>query len=286
LGLDCCGTIVQLPPNCSNPELKVGDVVLGRVFGTLAEYAIVDTSRAAKMPMNWTPAEAAALPTACGTAFDGFQLAGMLPPDASMPEDAPVSTLLVIGASGGCGLMALQLAKGLAIPRVVGICSAKNAELCLANGASEVVPYDDQLKLETFLKDNAGKIDVIYDAASYSGGSEDYCDNKMVWALLSGERLASSYIALNGPVSSFFKAATMGKVLGLRLQKNVVLNPKLDAAYLKLGMEILDKAQLKPVIDSSYELSEPGVQDAYKKLKSRRARGKIVVSVSEPDHGL
>jgi NADPH:quinone reductase-like Zn-dependent oxidoreductase len=77
----------------------------------------------------------------------------------------------------------------------------------------------------------------------------------------------------------------MGKVLGFRLQKNVVLSAKLDRAHLRLGMDILDKAKLRPVIDSSFELSESGVQDAYKKLKSRRARGKIVVSVSEPDHG-
>jgi NADPH:quinone reductase-like Zn-dependent oxidoreductase len=286
LGLDWCGTIVQLPPNCNNPELlKVGDIVFGRVHGTLAEYAVVDTAMATKMPAHWTPAEAAALPTACGTALDGFQLAGMLPPDARMPEEAPVSTLLVIGASGGCGLMAVQLAKGMAIPRVVGICSTKNTELCLANGASEVVPYDDPVKLEAFLKDNIGKIDVIYDAASYSGASEDYCDNKKVLALLSGDRLTSSYVALNGALTSFVKAATIGKLLGFTLQKKLVLSPKIDPAHLKLGLDLMDKGNLKPVIDSSYELSEPGVQEAYKKLKSRRATGKIVVEVSMPDNG-
>jgi NADPH:quinone reductase-like Zn-dependent oxidoreductase len=95
--------------------------------------------------------------------------------------------------------------------------------------------------------------------------------------------LTSSYVALNGSLTSFVKAFTIGKLLGFKLQKKLVLTPKIDPAHLKLGLDLMNKANLKPVIDSSYELSEPGVQEAYKKLKSRRTTGKIVITVSMPD---
>ncbi|CAB9506869.1 furan-3-one reductase [Seminavis robusta] len=283
-GSDLCGTIVELPPSYSG-DLKVGDVVVGTGAGSLAEYTIADVSRVTKLPAHWSPEEGAGLPVACGTALAGFQTAGMLPEDLSMPDKPLISSLLVIGSSGGCGLTALQLAKGLTIPRVIGICSSKNADLCRTHGATEIVPYDDQDQMDTFLKENAGKVDVIYDAASASGGvGEDYCDNPLVLALLSNEaNTASPYILLNTPILKGAKMLAFGNVLGFKLQQSIVVGPKFHDAGLQLGIEILDKAGLKPLINTSQGLTETSVVEGYKSLKSRRTKGKIVISISSPE---
>lgn len=53
----------------------------------------------------------------------------------------PEMRLLVIGASGGCGLAALQLARALGTKAIVAVCSASSAELCLTHGATRVVDY-------------------------------------------------------------------------------------------------------------------------------------------------
>ena len=54
---------------------------------------------------------------------------------------------------------------------------------------------------------------------------------------------------------------------------------------LTLAMELLDKAGLKPAIDSVLEFNQQGVEEGYKKLKSRRVQGKLVVKVSSPEKG-
>lgn len=286
LGLDMCGTIVALPPNCSNPDLKIGDVVVGPInmgfSGSLAEYAVCNASKVAKLPSGWSVEEGAAIPIAVGTAMEGFRQAGVLQAYEEAPDKAPLSSILVIGASGGCGTTTLQLAKGMGIERIVGICSSKNADLCKANGATEIVPYDDKEAMEKFLYENEGKIEMIYDTASYSGAGEDYCDNKQVLALLPPKSRHSRYIQLNGSNTTKVHAVTLGMVLSNK--RSLIVLPSFSGEGMKLGMELMDKAKVKPIVDTSHAFSKEGVVEAYKQLKSRRTKGKIVISISKPEN--
>jgi len=289
-GMDVCGTIVALPPNCKNPDLKVGDVILGLptlgFAGGLSEYTVCYASKVVKLPRGWTVEEGAAMPVACSTAMDGFRQAGVLDVYQKNPEKPPISSILVIGASGGCGIVALQLAKGMGIPTIVGICSAKNADLCRANGATQVVPYDDPTALEKFLDDTKGQIEMIYDTASYGGAGalfgadeDPYCYNPKVVALLPETSRHSRYIQLNGSMRTKVHAVTLGLVHSR--QRSLIVLPNFSG--MQLGMELMEKANMKPIIDNQHEFSKEGVTQAYKELKSRRAKGKIVISISKKE---
>jgi len=283
-GIDCCGKVTKVGVNAAS-SFQVGDVVVGAAklpyAGSMADYSVAEASKVAKLPEGWTVEEGAAVPTAYDTALTGFTDAGILQKYKENPDKPPVESILVIGASGGCGTAALQLAKGMRIPRIIGICSSKNAKFCTDNGASEVVAYDDSGTMEAFLKNNAGKIDVVYDSASGSGGGEKYSQDPKIFALLKekdGGDKKASYLVLNGPAHHWLRNFILGSPTSD--PRLAMVLTKHSTEDLSLAMELIGKAKLKPVLDSSVELSEEGVKEGYAKLKSRRAKGKIVVNVS------
>jgi NADPH:quinone reductase-like Zn-dependent oxidoreductase len=286
-GIDCCGTVTKAGKDAS---LEVGDVVFGVAkmpqSGSIAEYTIAGASTVAKLPKDWTVEEGTSIGTAYNTALTGFQEAGMIQKYEENPEKPPVESILVIGASGGCGIAALQLAKGMGIPKIIGICSSKNAQFCKDNGATDIIAYDDNDAVEKFLKEEAGNIDIIYDSATSSGGGETYSQNEKFLNLLKQPKTSDaattpSYLTLNGPASHWLRKFTLGKPTS---------DPRLclvltqhSTEFLELVVELLGKAKLKPVLDCVCEFTENGVSEGYKKLKSRRAKGKIVVKISDPD---
>jgi len=129
-GIDCCGTIEKVGSKVK--ELQVGDVVIGPAkSGSMAEFATASASKIAKLSTGWSVEEGAAIPVAYDTAMTAFDEAGMNESYKNSPDKPPVDSILVIGASGGCGVAALHLAKGMGIKRIVGICSSKNVCMTL-----------------------------------------------------------------------------------------------------------------------------------------------------------
>ncbi|OQR88515.1 hypothetical protein THRCLA_10272, partial [Thraustotheca clavata] len=100
----------------------VGDHVFGRTHGSLADYTLCKASEIAHLPPSYSLIEGAALPTTYITGYQvlvkhGFQ------------KD---QSLLILGASGGCGTAAIQLAKALGASEIIGVCSKANEELVLS----------------------------------------------------------------------------------------------------------------------------------------------------------
>jgi len=289
-GIDVCGTVTEVGASVS--DVKIGDVVIAAAkipaHGAMAEFTVAGADKLVLLPSDWTVEEGAAIPVAYNTAITGFEKAGMIETYKTDSEKSPVDSILVIGASGGCGTAALQLAKGMKISRIIGICSSKNDQFCKDHGATEIVAYDDAAAMESFLKDNAGKIDVIYDAASSSGGGEDYFGNSQVVGLLKqGKKSVSSsttttpYVILNAGLSQWARTFALGKPtsdprIGLVMGEH-------SKEKFSLVLELLGKAKLKPAIDCTLEFTEQGVQEGYDKLHSRRAKGKIVVKMATLD---
>jgi NADPH:quinone reductase-like Zn-dependent oxidoreductase len=87
-----------------------------------------------------------------------------------------VEKVLVIGASGGCGSAAVQLAKALGVAEVVAVCSGKNRAVCLEMGANTVVDYTTQTLADA---GPPGTFDLVYDTATGSGAGEDYTADAM-----------------------------------------------------------------------------------------------------------
>eukprot|EP01083_Nonionella_stella_P032656 89373_1 len=183
----------------------------GRVVGSLSEYAEINSEEVAQKPDSLQFDEAAAIPTAYLTGLQSLRA-------GNVKEN---STVLIIGASGGCGVAGVQLANGLGATRIVGICSGKNFEFVQEmsgikkeDNKLELVDYTDDTAMDTFMKENVGKFDCvydtfmkenvgkfdcIYDTATGSGKGEAYIDSMM--HLL--KENTGEYTQINGPTGDW-----------------------------------------------------------------------------------
>ena len=287
VGIDFCGTIDEVGDQVK--DFKEGDVVVGAAkipdAGSMAEYTIAKADHIAHLPEGWTVEEGAAIPTAYDTAMTGFERAGIIEKyKSNTNNEPPTDSILVIGSCGGCGTAALQLAKGMGIPRIIGISSKKNVDFCKQNGATEVVPYDDTKVLDAFLEENKSKIGLIYDAATQSGGGEKYSSNQRILDLLKakkGDKEAKpTYPVLNGGPTHWLRNFTLGSPTSDPRISLIITEHSTER--LSTVIELLDKAKMRPVVSETFELNEEGLTNGYEKLKSRRTKGKIVIKVSEP----
>ena len=120
VGFDVSGVIEKVGADVK--DFQVGDDVFGSVSvvnresGSLAEYAVLKMDGVAKKPEWLSFQHAAALPIAYLTGYQSLQM-------GNVKEG---SSVLVIGASGGCGVAGVQLANAMGATRIVGICSGKN----------------------------------------------------------------------------------------------------------------------------------------------------------------
>jgi NADPH:quinone reductase-like Zn-dependent oxidoreductase len=163
LGIDFAGTIVAVGPEVD--AYRVGDDVMGalRLWGADAEYIVVrprdGRAAVALKPPSVSYAEAAAASFAGLIALAGMTTHGGLATKAN-------AHVLVIGASGGVGHLAVQIAKrGIGAAFVVGVCSSKNEEFVRRCGADYVVAYD-RTPIESIPSRHPewqGRFDLIFD---------------------------------------------------------------------------------------------------------------------------
>lgn len=241
-------------------DFKVGDAVFGRAKGTLAETCVASAQTMAKKSDALSFSEAAALPVAYVTGLNGLKTAKV----------TQGSSVLVIGASGGCGIAALQLAKAMGAERIVAICSGKNINLVKEAGATEAVDYTNKEELDTFFRENHGKFDCVYDAATGSGHGEAYTSVSM--PLLTEN--TGEYLQLNGGATVWIRALSKT----LPKHQNMVLTDMTKANLEEVG-SLMESSGAKPYL-SPHLFTEEGVKDGFELLKSRRATGKIVFDVS------
>lgn len=252
-GFDVSGTVVEVGSGASG--FAVGDLVHARVDGgagaTCAEFVAADASLVVKVPEGMGLAEAAALPLAGLTALQGLRDQALLPMTGARER------VLVVGASGGVGHLALQIAKASGA-LVSAVCSGRNAALATSLGADEVIDYT--LADPWTLK---GPWDVILDCVG---------DDPAPWTprLAGGGRYVST---LPGP-----------RVL-LRQALNPFNSKKVRAVLVKskaADLAVLDglfsAGKLKIVADERFALDE--LPKAWERSKSGRTVGKIVVQVA------
>jgi NADPH:quinone reductase-like Zn-dependent oxidoreductase len=164
LGIDFSGTVVAVGSEVAG--YKIGDDVMGafRLWGADAEYVVVRPSSrhtaVALKPPSVSYVEAGAVSFAGLLAFAGIVTHGGLMTKAN-------AWVLVIGASGGVGHLAVQIAKrGMGASLVVGVCSSKNEEFVRHCGADDVIAYD-RTPLNDILSAHPeweGRFDLIFDA--------------------------------------------------------------------------------------------------------------------------
>ncbi len=256
-GMDAAGTVEAAGRNVI--QLKQGDSVYGTCDGSFAQYACAKAERFAPKPANLSFEQAAAVPISGMTALNGLRDAGKLQPG---------QRVLVIGAAGGVGTYAVQLAKAFGA-MVTGVCSTSKAELVRAIGADEVIDYTR----EDFT-DGTRQFDLILDTGgrkplSHLRRSLTPQGTLVIVGGEGGDRwLGGFQRQIFAPLRSRF---TGQKLLGLISKER-----HKDLLTLK---ELIEAGKLTPVIDRTYPLSE--AREAIGYLERGHARGKVVLTVSD-----
>jgi len=249
LGFDVSGIVQAVGDGVT--ELKVGDSVYARSNNLAgkcyAEYVAVDAAVVAPKPNGLSHAEAAAIPLAGLTALIGLRDVGCLQQG---------QRVLIIGASGGVGTYAVQIAKNMG-GHVTAVTSTRNRELVRSLGANAIIDYTRETVL-------AEQYDVIYDTVGSQVAAE-----------------AQRHLTPNGAyvtlvpqpgVEFFVPGETVRQPGGAYF---VLWTP--TAADLRVLTGWAEQELLRSVIDSEFSLED--IQEAHAHSETQRARGKIVLRI-------
>ncbi len=254
-GLDVAGVVVSVGTKVT--RFQPGDEVFGISKGSFAQYAAAREDKLAMKPTNLTFEQAAAVPVSGLTAMQGLTGAGRIEAGQKV---------LVIGASGGVGTFAVQIAKALGA-EVTGVASGAKVELVRSIGADHVVDYttDD-------FADGAKQYDLILDMAGNSSLSRlrSALAPRGTLVIGGGEGGGRWF----GGIDRQLRAIAMSLFVRQRLSTFVV---KEHHAGLERLAELAQNGQVVPVIERVYPLGE--MPAAMRHLAGGHARGKLVIAV-------
>lgn len=259
LGRDLAGEVESVGNNVT--RFRPGDEVFAEAeAGGFAEYACVSEDLLERKPANSSFEQAAAVPLAAVTALQGLRDVGQL---------QPAQRVLIIGASGGVGTFAVQLANWLGA-EVTGVCSTRNLDMVRSLGADQVIDYTQGDYLRS-----GQRYDLIFQLAGTSSPSE------FRRALAPRGTLVVSSGDSNGrwigPLDRTVKALVLSPFVSQKLRPFLAKPNKEDLRALK---ELIETNKIAPVIDRTYSLGE--VPDAIRYLEEGHARGKVSISIQGP----
>ncbi|MFB7883451.1 NAD(P)-dependent alcohol dehydrogenase [Microbacterium sp. NPDC056057] len=262
-GMDAAATVVGIGDGVT--ELAVGDEVVGELpaGGGLAMYAVCPASRLVARPAQLDAAVAASLPVAGGTAWQALALGRVVAP----PAGAPPQRVLVIGASGGVGTFAVQLAAGRGA-EVWALCGDRNRALVEGLGAARTFDYRTVQPGSAELGE--GRFDAVLDIA---GTAPLRALRRLVRegghvVLVSGEGGR-----VFGPIGRLAAAAV------LSIGSKRALRPLAAVAKPDVLAELLELAaagSLRPVIETRFPFAEAGTALAC--VADGHVVGKVVVA--------
>lgn len=258
-GCDVAGHVEAVGRNVTT--LQPGDEVYGSPFlhgfGAFAERACVAERLVAPMPAGLSFEQAAAVPLAASTALQALRDHGRIEAGHEV---------MVIGASGGVGTFAVQIAKSFGAA-VTGVCSTGNVDMVRSLGADHVIDYttDD-------LTEGGRRHDLVLQAAGTL--SPAACRRLLTPTGTLVQISGDSGGRWIGPVDRLVKARLLAPFVSQTLVSFTV-TPSTDD--LQALTELVEAGDVTPVIDRSYSLGE--VPEALRYLETGHARGKVVVTV-------
>ena len=237
-------------------RFQPGDEVFGTCHGSFAEYATARPDKIAPKPANLTFEQAATVPSTGTTALQGLR---------NIRKVQPGHKVLIIGAAGGVGSFAVQIAKAFGA-HVTGVCSTTKVDLVRSIGADDVIDYtrDD-------FAEKGPRYDLILDTAG----------NRSVSHLRRGLAPRGTLVIGGGEgggrwfgVGRQLRALMLSPFVSQRLGTFIAKQNGEDLLVLK---ELIEAGKVTPVIGKTYPLSE--VPDAIRYLEQGHARGKVVITV-------
>jgi NADPH:quinone reductase-like Zn-dependent oxidoreductase len=237
--------------------LQPGDEVFGVGEGSFAEYACARADKLAPKPESLTFEQAAAVPVSALTALQGLRDHGRVQPGQNV---------LIIGASGGVGTFAVQIAKAFGA-QVTGVCSTTKVDLVRSIGADHVIDYT-----HGDITDSAQRYDMILD----TGGNRSLSQLRRALTprgtlVIVGGETGGRWL---GGADRQLRALMLSPLVGQKLGTFIASENKKDLLVLK---ELIESGQVTPAIDRTYPLSE--VPAAIRYMQEGHARGKVVITV-------
>ncbi|HEX4817190.1 MAG TPA: NAD(P)-dependent alcohol dehydrogenase [Nonomuraea sp.] len=255
LGGDVAGEVTAVGARVTG--FKPGDRVFGTCVGALAEYASTSQDKLVPIPANLTYEQAAALPTSGVTALQALRDAGRV---------RAGQHVLVIGAGGGVGTFAVQLAKAFGA-EVTGVCGPSKADLVRSLGATDVIDYTRQ----DFA---AGKrrYDLILDIAGNRSLShlQRALTPRGTFVIIGGERGGRWLSGLDRQL----RAALLGPFTRRR-PRFLFAFPKPE--NLRTLAALAGDGTITPAVERTYPLAETA--EAMRELAKGHSRGKTVITV-------
>jgi len=255
LGMDVAGHVEAAGSNVT--RFQPGDEVFGWCDGSFAEYACAPEDNLAPKPANLSFEQAAAVPISGFAALQGLRDQGQVQPGQQV---------LIIGAAGGVGSFAVQLAKAFGA-EVTGVCSTTQVDLVRSLGADDVIDYtrDD-------ITDGTRHWDLILDTAGRRTLSQlrRALTPRGTLVIVGGEG-AGRWL---GGFDRNLRAPVLSRFVSQRLR---MLASKERQGDLQTLRELIEAGKLTPIIGRTYPLRE--VPDAIRYLEQGHARGKVVISV-------
>ena len=255
-GGDLAGTVEAVGATVTG--LQPGDEVMGEVEGSFAELAIGRPDKLVRKPGGLSFEEAAAVPISGATALQAIRDVGRVQSGQRM---------LVIGAAGGVGTLAVQIGKAFGA-HVTGVCSTSKTDLVRSIGADEVIDYTR----EEFA-DGARRWDLIVDTAGRRSLSH----------LRRALTPRGTLVIVGGDgggrwTGGFFRGILRGPLLSLFVgQRLRGLVSKVKREDLQTLSELIGAGKVVPVIDRTHPLIE--TPDAIRYLEQGHPRGKVVIAV-------
>ena len=259
LGCDVAGQAEVVGKNVS--AFQPGDEVFASSFahghGALAEYVRIPDELLALKPANLSFEQAAAVPLAALTALQGLRDHGRI---------APGHKVLIIGASGGVGTFAVQIAKAFGA-EVTGVCSTRKVDMVRSIGADQVIDYTQ----EDFTR-SGKRYDLIFQLAGTRSPSDcrRSLTTKGTLVLASGES-GGRWI---GPVARIIRALLLSPFVSQKMASFTVKPNSKDLQTLK---ELIESGKVTPVIDRTHPLTE--VPEAIRYVEEGHTQGKVVVTL-------
>lgn len=254
LGMDVAGVVETVGKNVT--RFQSGDEVFGIGTGSYADYACAPENKLAPKPANLTFEQAAVVAISGLTALQGLRDHGQVEPGQKV---------LIIGASGGVGTFAVQIAKAFDA-HVTGVCSTAKMDMVQSIGADHVIDYT---------RDDFAEGEQHYDLILDIGGNSSLARLRRALVpqgtlVIVGGETGGRWL---GGIDRQLRALVLSPFVSQKLGTFVSSENHEDLIVLK---DLIESEKVTPVIDRTYPLAE--VPEAIRYLEDGRAKGKIVIS--------
>ncbi len=250
-GVDVAGRVEALGKDVT--RFQPGDDVFGWCEGAFAEYAGAGEGSLLPIPPGTTYEQAAAVPVAAMTALQGLRDLGRI---------AAGHKVLIIGASGGVGTFAVQIAKSFGA-EVTGVCSTGNLDLVSAIGADHVIDYTT---------DDVTSGDRKYDLIFQLAGTTSPLRLRRILSPKGTLVLSSGVGRLSG-IDRIIKAVVASRFVSQRLVTWVTKNSLEDLEFVS---KLIEAGTVTAIIDRTFQLSE--TPEAIRIVEEGHTRGKVVIT--------